>query len=65
MNFIDKTDNKAYLKNSGRFQQTYKPGLRPPLKTCELESVFLEIINEGKKNDIFGCAYRHPSITID
>ena len=31
MNFIDKTDNKAYLRNSDRLQQTYKPGLRPPL----------------------------------
>ena len=31
MNIIDKTDNKAYLRNSDRFQQTYKPGLRPPL----------------------------------
>ena len=31
----------------------------------ELESVFLEIINEGRKNEIFGCIYRHPSMTID
>ena len=31
MNFSDKTDNKAYLRNSDRFQQTYKPDLRPPL----------------------------------
>ena len=34
-------------------------------KTRELESVFLEIINEGKKNELFGCVYRHPSMTID
>ena len=31
-------------------------------KSCELESVFLEIVNEGKKNEIFGCIYRHPTI---
>ena len=29
-------------------------------KSCELESVFLEIVNEGKKNEMFGCIYRHP-----
>jgi hypothetical protein len=34
-------------------------------KSRELESVFLEIINEGKKNEIFGCVYRHPTITMD
>ena len=34
-------------------------------KSCELESVFIEIINEGKKNTIFGCIYRHPSMEIE
>ena len=34
-------------------------------KACELWAVSPEIINEGKENEIFGCAYRHPSITID
>ena len=34
-------------------------------KSCELESVFLEIINEGKRNEIFGCIYRHPSMCLD
>ena len=34
-------------------------------KSCELESVFLEIINEGKKNEIFGCIYRHPSMDLE
>ena len=34
-------------------------------KARELESVFLEIINEGKRNEIFGCVYRHPSMPID
>ena len=34
-------------------------------KSCELESVFLEIVNEGKKNEIFGCIYRHPTMSID
>ena len=31
-------------------------------KTKELESVFVEIINPGKKNIIVGCIYRHPSM---
>ena len=34
-------------------------------KSCELESVFLGIVNEGKKNEIFGCIYRHPIMSID
>ena len=34
-------------------------------KARELKSVFLEIINEGKRNEIFGCVYRHPSMPID
>ena len=34
-------------------------------KSFELESVFLEIVNEGKKNEIFGCIYRHPTMSID
>ena len=34
-------------------------------KSRELESVFLEIVNKGKKNEIFGCVYRHPSMSID
>ena len=34
-------------------------------KSKEMESVFLEIINKGKKNEIFGCVYRHPTMTID
>ena len=34
-------------------------------KARELESVFLVIINEGKRNEIFGCVYRHPSMPID
>ena len=29
-------------------------------KSCELESVFIEVILEGKKNKIFACIYRHP-----
>ena len=38
---------------------------RKMYKARELESVFLEIINEGKRNEIFGCIYRHPSMDID
>ena len=34
-------------------------------KSCELESVFLEIVNDGKRNEIFGCIYRHPSMDLD
>ena len=34
-------------------------------KSCELESVFLEIVNEGKKIEILGCIYRHPTMSID
>ena len=34
-------------------------------KSCQLESVFLEIVNEGKKNEIFGCVYRQPTMSID
>ena len=33
-------------------------------KSRELESVFIEIINGGK-NEIFGCIYRHPVMSID
>ena len=34
-------------------------------KVGKLESIFLEIINKGKKNSIIGCIYRHPSMDID
>ena len=34
----------------------YEPG--------NLESVFLEIMNDKKKNEIFGCIYRHPTMDI-
>ena len=34
-------------------------------KSCELESVFLEIVNKGKKNEIFRCIYRHSTMPID
>ena len=33
--------------------------------SCELESVFVEVIKEGKKNKIYACIYRHPSMEID
>lgn len=31
----------------------------------KLETVFLEIINTAKKNDILGCVYRHPSMDVN
>ena len=31
----------------------------------KLETVFLEIMNTNKKNIIFGCVYRHPSMDIN
>ena len=31
----------------------------------KLESVFLEVMNEKKKNEIFACIYRHPSMDIN
>ena len=30
----------------------------------KLESVFLEIMNDKKKNEIFGCIYRHPTMDV-
>ncbi len=34
-------------------------------KSCELESVFIEVINEGKKNQIYSCIYRHPKMDLE
>ena len=34
-------------------------------KSKELESVFIEILNEGKKNQIYACIYRHPCMDLD
>ena len=34
-------------------------------KSKELESVFIEIDIPGKKNQIYGCIYRHPCMDID
>ena len=31
----------------------------------ELESVFIEIVNAKKANDIVGVIYRHPSMEMD
>ena len=30
-----------------------------------LESVIFEVLNDKKKNEIFGCIYRHPSMDIE
>ena len=34
-------------------------------KSKELESVFIEIINPGRKNIVIGCIYRHPSMELE
>ena len=34
-------------------------------KTRQLESIFAEIINPGKKNILVGCIYRHPSMDLN
>ena len=31
-------------------------------ESAKLELVFLEILNDIKKNEIFGCIYRHPTM---
>ena len=33
-------------------------------KSKQLESIFVEICNKGKKNIIVGCIYRHPSMEL-
>ena len=33
-------------------------------KTAQLEPIFIEIINPGKKNTLIGCIYRHPSMDL-
>ena len=48
-----------YIKSNIKYK------LRNNLKICksqELESIFIEIINENSKNIIIGCIYRHPSM---
>ncbi len=30
----------------------------------QLESVLIEILNEKKKNEIYGCIYRHPTMDV-
>ena len=34
-------------------------------KSRQLESIFVEIINPGKKNILVGCIYRHPSMDLN
>ena len=34
-------------------------------KSKELESVFIEVLNEGKKNQIYACIYRHPCMDLE
>ena len=48
-----------YIKNNIKYK------LRNDLKiykSQELESIFIEIVNENSKNIIIGCIYRHPSM---
>ena len=30
----------------------------------QLESTFIEIVNENRKNTIVGCIYKHPNMAI-
>ena len=48
-------ENLGILRRTDLESRMYKQG--------KLESVFIEIIREGK-NEIFGCIYRHPNMTI-
>ena len=60
----DKGGTLLYFKN--HFKHKRRKDLEEKMyKSCELESVFIEIINEGKKNTIYGCIYRHPSMEIE
>ena len=34
-------------------------------KSKELESIFIDIINEKGKNTNVGCIYKHPKLAID
>ena len=59
----DKGGTLLYFKD--HFNHKRRKDLEDKMyKTSELESVFVEIINEGKKNTIYGCIYRHPSMDI-
>ncbi len=59
----DKGGTLIYFKD--HFKHKRRKDLEEKMyKACELESVFVEIINEGKKNTIYGCIYRHPSMDI-
>ncbi|NQY31538.1 MAG: endonuclease/exonuclease/phosphatase family protein, partial [Flavobacteriaceae bacterium] len=56
----EKGGTLLYIKNN----YPYKP--RPDLniyKSKELESTFIEIINQKEKNIIVGCIYKHPFMT--
>ena len=60
----DKGGTLLYFKS--HFKNKRRKDLEEKMyKSCELESVFIEIINEGKKNTIYGCIYRHPSMDIE
>ena len=50
-----------YIKEGINYQ------IRPDLqiyKSKELESVFIEILNENSKNIIIGCIYKHPNMEV-
>ena len=50
-----------YIKKGINYQ------LRPDLqiyKSKELESVFIEILNENSQNIIIGCIYKHPNMEV-
>ena len=50
-------DNIDFKRRTDLEKICYKPK--------NLESVFIEVINKNKKNTIFACIYRHPSMKIE
>ena len=53
-----------YVKHG--IEVKHRPDLESRMyESGKLETVFLEIINTNKKNDILGCVYRHPSMDIN
>ena len=51
-----------YIKKSRPYISTHDLNI---IKTNQLESVFIEIINPKKSNIIIGCIYRHPGMDLN
>ena len=51
---------------SDRLKYSRRPDLdKMTIKTKDLESIFIEIHRNNKKNVIVGCIYRHPGMSVD